>query len=34
MLHAWMVGIVQIMEHYSRAHARLDLPVTSAKSKV
>ena len=29
-----MVGIVLLMEHHSLAHAQLDLPVTTAKSKV
>jgi hypothetical protein len=29
-----MVGIVQIMEHHSLAHARLDIAVTYAKSRV
>jgi hypothetical protein len=29
-----MVGIVPLMEHHYLAHARLDLAVTTAKSKV
>jgi hypothetical protein len=29
-----MVGIVQIMDHHSLAHALLDIVVTAAKSKV
>jgi hypothetical protein len=33
-LHAAMVGLVQIMDHYSLAHARLDIPVIAAKQRV
>jgi hypothetical protein len=33
-LHAAMVGLVQIMEHHSLAHVRLDILVTAAKQKV
>ena len=33
-LHAAMVGLVQIMDYHSFAHARLDIPVTAAKRKV
>ena len=33
-LHAGMVGLVQITDHYSLAYARLDTPVTAAKRRV
>ena len=33
-IHAWMVEIVQIMEHHSLAHARLDIPVSAAKVSI
>ena len=33
-LHAGMMGLVQIMDHYSLAYAGLDTPVTAAKRRV